>query len=187
MGRSKADRELAVQRRGQAWELYCQSVPQCEIAERLGMSESGVSKLLAQAKASAMEAAPKSREEIAAELIGRWNEAERLIRGEIERQRREGRTTTTITTFADGTQRVEQQHTPGADPALVRALSTHVDRRARQALNQIAPADGAASQEAIRVFLQQPLTGAEWDAGKWNGRMTADEWNAQQEALPERL
>jgi hypothetical protein len=187
MGRSKADRELAAERRAKAWELYCQSVPQNQIALLLGISESATSKLVRQAAACAVEAMPQTREELAAELHQRWGEAERVIREEIDRQRREGRITTTITTRPDGTQVVEQQHTPGVDAGLLRCLSTHADRRARQALNQTAVADGAHNPaEAIRVFLTQPMGGAEFEAGRWGGAMTAAEWSSQQDALPER-
>lgn len=189
MGRSKADRELAAERRARAWELYCQSVPQNQIALLLGVSESATSKLIKQAAATAADALPQTREELAAELHQRWGEAERVIREEIDRQRREGRITTTITTRADGTQVVEQQHTPGVDAGLLRCLSTHADRRARQALNQAAVADGAGSPdhlESVRVFLTQPMAGAEFEAGRWGGAMTAAEWNARQDALPER-
>ena len=66
MGRSKGDRELAAQRRATAWELYCQSVPQNQIAAQLGISESATSKLIRQAAAVAAEALPQSREELAA-------------------------------------------------------------------------------------------------------------------------
>jgi len=192
MGRSKADRERAAERRARAWELYCQSVPQNQIAQLLEVSESAVSKLIKQAAAAAADALPQNREELAAELHQRWGEAERVIREEIDRQRCEGRVTTTITTRPDGTQVVEQQHTPGVDAGLLRVLSTHADRRARQALNQLAPAesDGGVS-EAVRVFLTQPLTGAEFEQHSRLGevqrldqlpRMTPEQWNAQQAA-----
>ena len=188
MGRSKADRELAAQRRAAAWELYCQSVTQCEIATRLGVSESAVSKLIKQAAVVAADALPQSREELAAELAERWASAEREIRAEVARQRIHGRVTTTITTLADGSQRVEQQHTPGVDHGLLRVLSTHTDRRSRQAMGQLAPADATGHQEALQVFFHQPLTGAEWDAARWSGgpeKLSAEQWNERQDALVE--
>ena len=187
MGRSKGDRELTAQRRATAWELYCQSVPQNQIAAQLGISESATSKLIRQAAAVAAEALPQSREELAAELAERWASTEREIRAEVAHQRIHGRVTTTITTLPDGGQRVEQQHTPGVDPGLLRCLSTHTDRRSRQAMGQLAPVDGGNPIEAVRVFLTQPAaSGAEWDALGWGttgGKVTAEQWNNQQDAL----
>ena len=190
MGRSRADRELAAQRRATAWELYCQSVPQNQIAAQLGISESATSKLIRQAAAVAAEALPQSRAELAAELAERWASAEREIRAEVAHQRIHGRVATTITTLPDGGQRVEQQHTPGVDPGLLRCLSTHTDRRSRQAMGQLAPADGGSQHlENVRVFLTQPAAdGAAWDALGWGaagGKVTAEQWNNQQDALAE--
>ena len=189
MGRSKGDRELAAQRRATAWELYCQSVPQNQIAAQLGISESATSKLIRQAAAVAAEALPQSRAELVAELAERWASAEREIRAEVAHQRIHGRVTTTITTLPDGGQRVEQQHTPGVDPGLLRCLSTHTDRRSRQAMGQLAPADGGSQHlENVRVFLTQPAAdGAAWDALGWGagGKLTAEQWNARQDTLAE--
>lgn len=52
-----------------------------------------------------------------------------------------------------------------ADPQLVKALSTHCDRRARQPMNQQAVAEGINTGEVsdnVRIFLNQSLTSAEW-------------------------
>lgn len=188
MGRSKAERELAQERREAAWTLYCRSVPQYQIAEQLGVSPQRVTRMIREAAGQAAAALPQSREELAAELVRRWDEAEGVIRGQIAEQQRSGRVVTTVVVRPDGSQVVERQHTAGVDPGLVRALSTHVDRRARQALNQAAIAEGAGGTshlDAVRVFLTQPMTGPEFSAGKW-GSMTAAEWNNQQETLPER-
>jgi DNA-binding transcriptional regulator LsrR (DeoR family) len=87
MGRSKGDRELAAQRRATAWELYCQSVPQNQIAAQLGISESATSKLIRQAAAVAAEDNPQGQGELGAELHRRWGEAERELRAEIDLQR----------------------------------------------------------------------------------------------------
>ena len=88
MGRSKADRELAASRRATAWELYCQSVPQNQIAAQLGISESATSKLIRQAAAVAAEALPQSREELAAELAERWASDSTVVKSSSEKAAR---------------------------------------------------------------------------------------------------
>jgi hypothetical protein len=88
MGRSKGDRELAAQRRATAWELYCQSVPQNQIAAQLGISESATSKLIRQAAAVAAEALPQSREELAAELAERWASDSTVVKSSSEKAAR---------------------------------------------------------------------------------------------------
>ena len=95
-----------------------------------------------------------------------------------------GRVTTKVTTLADGSHVVERTHQQGVDVGLLRALSTHVDRRARQATNQAAVADGSAHLDNVRVFLTQPAAdGAAWDAMAWNKppKLTPEQWNAKQD------
>ena len=60
----------------------------------------------------------------------------------------------------------------GVDPALLRTLSTHIDRRNRQAQNQLAPDAGiqAVQVNVVKDFLQQ---------GDNAGKLTPEQWNQQ--------
>ena len=65
----------------------------------------------------------------------------------------------------------------GPDPALLRALSTHHDRRARQLNNQLSPEANAqaVNVNVVKDFLQQ--------GGETKGKLSASEWNAQESAI----
>ena len=83
------------------------------------------------------------------------------------------RIVTKTTTDPYGKVTTEVTHQKGVDPALLRALSTHHDRRARQLNNQISP---DASMQAVQVnvvkdFIQQ---------GESQGRLSAEDWNQSQ-------
>ena len=71
-----------------------------------------------------------------------------------------------------GRSTVKTTHEPGVDPALLRALSTHHERRARQLNNQLRPDAGvqAVQVNVVRDFLQQ---------GDTSGKLSADQWNQQ--------
>ena len=92
------------------------------------------------------------------------------MREEIEEQRRKGRVTREVTRFSDGSEQVKITKTEGIDPALLRALSTHIDRRNRQAQNQMAP-DVTTNQvnvAVVRDFLSQGETKGSLSAASWN-------------------
>ena len=72
----------------------------------------------------------------------RWNISEREMREEIQEQRRNGRVVREIIRLPNGQEQVKVTKTEGVDPALLRALSTHHDRRARQLNNQLSPDAG---------------------------------------------
>ena len=99
-------------------------------------------------------------------------EGEQEIREAIDYQRKHGRITTEVVTFTDGKQQVRETHTPGVDPSLLRTLSTHTDRRNRQAQNQMAP-DQAVN--AVQINVVKDFLGQADSAGK----LSADAWNEQ--------
>ena len=102
----------------------------------------------------------------------RWNLSEREMREEISQQRHQGRTVTETVVDPMGRSTVKTTHQPGVDPALLCALSTHHDRRARQLNNQLSPDAGvqAVQVNVVRDFLQQ---------GDNAGKLSPEEWNQQ--------
>ena len=102
----------------------------------------------------------------------RWNLSERELREQIAVQRQHGRTVTETFTDAMGRTTVKTTHEPGVDPALLRALSTHHDRRARQLNNQLSPDAGLqqVNVNVVKDFLSQ---------GEQQGKISAEQWNQQ--------
>ncbi|WP_255444602.1 hypothetical protein [Synechococcus sp. PROS-U-1] len=100
----------------------------------------------------------------------RWQQSEDEIKNEICRQLLEGRVTREVIRFSDGTEQVKITKSESVDPALLRALSTHHDRRARQLNNQLSP-DAGVSQVNVAVvqdFLKQGEGGKQLTASDWN-------------------
>jgi hypothetical protein len=62
----------------------------------------------------------------------------------------------------------------GVDPALLRAFSTHIDRRNRQSQNQLSPDAGMqqVNVNVVKDFLAQ---------GESAGKLSAADWNGQEE------
>jgi hypothetical protein len=134
----------ADRKRMKAWELHLAGVNQLVIADELGCTQARVSQLIKQA--CALHPVNKlSLEERIALSEGRWNLAEQELRDEIARQRQEGRLVEEVTTYPDGTTKRVVTRMQGVDPAVLRAYGMHVDRRNRQAQNQMAP-DSARAQ-----------------------------------------
>ena len=100
----------------------------------------------------------------------RWNMSEREMRQTITDQRLYGRTVTETITEPSGRITRKVTHHEGVDPALLRALSTHHDRRARQLNNQLSPDAGvqAVQVNAVKDFIQQADTQSKLSAGQWN-------------------
>ena len=96
----------------------------------------------------------------------------REMREAISQQRHQGRTVTETITEPNGRVTTKTIHQPGVDPALLRALSTHHDRRARQLNNQLSPDAGvqAVQVNLVKDFLQQ---------GDNQGKLTPEQWNQQ--------
>jgi len=146
---------------------------QWAIAEELGCTQSRVSQLIKEA-AKANPVVSLSYEERAALAEAKWVDGEREIKQAIEEQRQQGRITREVIRFPDGTEQVKVTKVEGVDPALLRTLSTHTDRRNRQAQNQLAP-DSAVSQ--VNVQLVQDLMGQSSGAAQ---SLSPSEWNNRQ-------
>ena len=150
--------------------MHINGVSQFAIASELGITQARVSQLI---KKTAQEHPVNklSLDERMAVSEERWNLSEQELRQAIADQRANGRTVTETVTEPSGriTTKVNQE---GVDPALLRALSTHNDRRARQLNSQIGPDAGvqAVQVNVVRDFLQQ---------GDQQGKLSADQWNQQ--------
>ena len=172
MTASLNQRAKAAERRQKAWEMHIDGVPQFTIAAQLGLTEARVSQLIKSAAALHPVNQLDFNERMALSEE-RWNLSEAQIREEIQQQRQKGRISKTVTRYPDGKEQVEITQHQGVDPALLRALSTHHDRRARQLNNQIGPDAGV---NHVSVQLVQDFMGQADSAGK----LSADAWNEQQ-------
>ena len=107
----------------------------------------------------------------------RWNLSEREMRAAIAEQRANGRTVTETITEPSGRITTKVTHQHGVDPALLRALSTHHDRRARQLNNQISPDSSVQSVNVnlVKDFLSQ---------GDTQGKLSAQQWNETIDVTP---
>ena len=159
------------QKRNRAWEMHINGVKQWDIAAELGCTQARVSQLIKKA-AKDHPINKLSLDERMAISEERWNLSEREMRAAIADQRANGRTVTETITEPSGRITTKVTHQEGVDPALLRALSTHHDRRARQLNNQIGPDAGvqAVQVNVVRDFLQQ---------GDQQGKLSADQWNQQ--------
>ena len=165
-------RQRTEEKRQQAWEMHINGADQWAIARKLGVTQGRVCQLIKEA-AKQNPIVQLSYEERAALAEAKWAQGEAEIREAIDYQRKHGRITTEVVTFTDGKQQVRETHTPGVEPALLRTLSTHTDRRNRQAQNQMAPdqAVNAVQVNVVRDFLGQ---------GESTSKLSADAWNEQQ-------
>ena len=164
--------QAAAIKREKAWMMHINGMTQFAIANELGITQPRVSNFIKQA-AAAHPLNQLSLEERMAISEERWNLSEKEMRDAISEQRLNGRIVTKTTTDPYGKVTTEVTHQKGVDPALLRALSTHHDRRARQLNNQISP---DASMQAVQVnvvkdFIQQ---------GESQGRLSAEDWNQSQ-------
>jgi len=176
MTASISARKKADERRQTAWDLHLKGVSHIAIAAELGITHARVSQYIKEFAASHPVAQLDINERIALSEA-RWQTSEDELRASIEQQQRDGRITKEVITFPDGSTQIKVTTQPGVDPSLLRALSTHHDRRARQLNNQLAP-DSALQQVNVNVvkeFLQQ--------ADGPSGRLTPEQWNEQQAAI----
>ena len=151
--------------------MHINGAPQFAIAAELGITQGCVSHYIKEA-AKAHPINKLSMEERMAVSEERWNLSEREMREAISQQRHQGRTVTETITEPNGRVTTKTIHQPGVDPALLRALSTHHDRRARQLNNQLSPDAGvqAVQVNVVRDFLQQ---------GDNQGKLSPEQWNQQ--------
>ena len=174
MTASISARKLADERRQKAWDMHLRGVSHIDIATELGITHGRVSHYIKEFA----QAHPVTKLDLAERLAiseARWQQSEDELRAAIAEQVHEGRVTQETVIFPDGSQQKRVTRQKGVDPALLRALSTHHDRRNRHALNQASP-DQAVNQVNVAVvqdFLKQA------DGGK---AITASDWNSSQDA-----
>ena len=158
-------------KREKAWGMYINGATQWDIAHELGCTQARVSQLIKDC-AKAHPINQLSLEERMAVSEERWNLSEAQMREEIQEQRRSGRIVREVIRLPNGQEQVKVTKTEGVDPSLLRALSTHHDRRARQLNNQMAPdtAVQAVQVNVVRDFLQQ---------GDTAGKLSPEQWNEQ--------
>ena len=152
-----------------AWDLYISGAKQWDIANELGCTQARVSQMIKKT-AKHHPINKLSMEERMAVSEERWDLSEREMRQTIHQQRGVGRTVTETITEPNGRVTTKVTHQAGVDPALLRALSTHHDRRARQLNNQMAPdtAVQAVQVNVVRDFLQQGDTAVKLSPEQWN-------------------
>lgn len=162
--------KLSVQKkRERAWELHLKGLNQFKIAEELGCAQSRVCQLIKEA-AQQHPVAQMSTEERIALSEARWQQSEEEIKCEIARQLAEGRETVEVLKLPDGSIQQRVTRIKGVDPALLRALSTHHDRRARQLNNQLSPDAGVTQVNVsmVKEFLSQSDNSGKLSAAEWN-------------------
>ena len=171
MAPSIAQRKEAEIKRNRAWQLHLNGAPQFAIAAELEITQARVSQFIKQS-AKAHPINQLTLEERMAVSEERWNLSEQEIREEIQEQRLSGRIVREVIRLPNGQEQVKVTKTEGVDPSLLRALSTHHDRRARQLNNQMAPdtAVQAVQVNVVRDFLQQ---------GDTAGKLSPEQWNEQ--------
>ena len=149
--------------------MHINGVTQWDIARELGVTQARVSQFIQQA-AKNHPVNKLSLDERMAISEERWNLSEREMREAITQQRLNGRTVTETITEPRGRITTKVTHQAGVDPALLRALSTHHDRRARQLNNQLSPDAGvqAVQVNVVKDFIQQ---------GESAGKLTPEQWN----------
>ena len=169
---------LTVQRkteakRRQAWLMHLGGADQWAIARKLGVTQGRVCQLIKEA-AKQNPIVQLSYEERAALAEAKWQQVEDEIRQEIDVQRSQGRVIREVIRYPDGKETEKLVTQEGVDPSLQRTLSTHTDRRNRQAQNQMAPdqAVNAVQINVVKDFLQQADSA---------GKLSADAWNEQQQ------
>ena len=115
-----------------------------------------------------------TREEREVAIWQEWQELGKQIQREIDEQRSRGRVKVTRTQHPDGTETIEQVVVSGADPNLLKALGQHLDRKARQLLDQMPVADSTQNVQInlVKDFLSQ--------ADNSSRQLSAEDWNSKQ-------
>jgi predicted transcriptional regulator len=169
-------RQKVEEKRQRAWEMHTRGANQWTIAAELGVTQSRVSQLVKEAAAS-HPTVSLSFEERAALAEEKWNQGEALLLDAIAKQQAGGRQVVEQITFSDGTKQTKVTSQDGVDPALLRAFSTHIDRRNRQSQNQLSPDAGVnnVSVQVVQDFLAQ--------GGGNTGKLSAADWNSKDDAV----
>ena len=169
VGASKEQRERAEKRRERSWQLHLSGATQWDIARELGVNQAQVCRYIQEAAASHPVTQMPLEQRIALSEA-RWQQSEQEMVDAIAEQRANGRVTQEVIEFPDGTVQKKVTREAGVDPRLLRCLSTHHDRRARQLNNQVSP-DVGVSQVNVNVvkdFLSQGETKGSLSAASWN-------------------
>jgi len=175
MAPNLAKRRKTEEMRQRAWELHLKGANQWTIAAEIGVTQGRVSQLIKQAAKNHPVVALSLEERIALSEA-RWQLSEDELIEQIAYQRVHGRVTTERVMLPDGGVQVKEIHVQGVDPALLRALSNHHDRRARQLNNQISPDAG---MQQVHVNVMKDFLGQ----GETKGSLSASSWNERQGAI----
>ncbi len=171
MPASRSTKLQTEERRKRAWMMHINGSTQWDIADELGCTQARVCQLIKDA-AKNNPIVQLSYEERAALSEAKWNQVEGQIRESIEEQRINGRVAREVIRLPNGSQQTKTTKIEGVDPGLLRTLSTHIDRRNRQAQNQMAPDASvqAVQVNVVRDFLSQ---------GEQAGKLSPEQWNDQ--------
>ena len=174
MARPTKAESLKIQQR--CYELWSQGKSHTDIARLAEVQPNTVTRLVRKFLA-AQPIAKMSPEEREAAVWQEWQEIAQKLRMDIEEQRHRGRVKVVRTKHPDGGETIEQSVISGVDPQLYRAWGAHLDRKARQLLNQMPVAEGGqtVNVSVVRDFLGQGDAPA--------ARLTPEEWNAQAQAI----
>ena len=156
--------------------MHIQGHANYTIAAELGVSSGRVSQYVKEA-AREHPVGQLTPDERMAVAEGRWQLAEDAIRSEINKQRETGVRTVETTTDAQGRMVVKETVEHRIDPQLLKAWSTHSDRRARQMLGQLSP---DANVQAVNVNLVKDFL----SQGDQQGKLSAQQWNEAIDVTP---
>ena len=170
MGRPSVHEQLQIQQR--CYELWAQGKSHTDIARLAEVQPNTVTKYVRKFLA-AQPIASLSREEREAAIFAEWAEIGQRMRADMEEQRHRGRIKVVRTRHPDGSETVEQSMITGVDPQLYRAWGAHLDRKARQLLDQTPVSEGGSvvNVSVVRDFLGQGDAPA--------ARLSAEQWNQQ--------
>jgi len=170
LARPSKPEQLKIQQR--CYELWAQGKSHTDIARLAEVAPNTVTKYVKRFLA-AQPIASLSREEREAAIFAEWAEIGQRMRADMEEQRHRGRIKVVRTRHPDGSETVEQSMITGVDPQLYRAWGAHLDRKARQLLDQTPISEGGnvVNVSVVRDFLGQGDAPA--------ARLSAEQWNQQ--------
>ena len=170
LGRPSKPEQQKIEER--CYQLWSEGKSHTDIARLAEVNPNTVTKYVRKFLA-AQPIAKMTPEEREAAVWQEWQEIAQKLRMDIEEQRHRGRIKEVRTRHPDGGETVEQSVISGVDPQLYRAWGAHLDRKARQLLNQTPVMEGG---QTVNVSLVRDFLGQS-DAPA--GRLTAAEWNEQ--------
>jgi hypothetical protein len=170
LGRPSKPEQQKIEER--CYQLWSEGKSHTDIARLAEVNPNTVTKYVRKFLA-AQPIAKMTPEEREAAVWQEWQEIAQKLRMDIEGQRHRGRIKVVRTRHPDGGETVEQSVISGVDPQLYRAWGAHLDRKARQLLNQTPVMEGG---QTVNVSLVRDFLGQS-DAPA--GRLTAAEWNEQ--------